>query len=503
MPAIQTSGPRSMPPDEASAAGSPWLAARRSSRRLVAVLLPALIIAALWVWIAAVTPVAAADPTPSPDPSASAEPSPTPEPTQTPTPTPTPAAPSWPTTTTTLDDTVQLYGRGYGHGVGLNQYGARGRALGGESADEILAAYFTGSTTATTSPTRNVRVRLMTGFKARSSSPLRIYGRGGEWEIKGIDGTYPADAQARIWRVRKVVNGVTTTFWRLRVYAPDGTRLLSIKVTRAVVLRPVSDTTVLQLFSKPSAYDTYRGRLKVFLKTSTVKVVNHVPLDDYLRGVVPVEMPASWPGAALQAQTVSARSYAARRLHPGRGSFDLYDDSRSQVYRGIKAERPTTDAAVAATAGEILMSGTSVVNAFYHSTGGGATEDNEYAWVSSSGKLVAGPVSYLRGVEDVAPDGTPYDADAPRYAWTTNPISRETLSAMMGSDPRTDVGDLLRLNLTHRGVSGRLYRIKLVGSEGKKVVSADVFRAVYNAHRPAGTRALLSNLFNLSPLPAP
>ncbi len=495
MRATGIGGPRSLPPPRTTAQRPPRRPTRRSSRRLAATLLPALVAGALWVWIAAVTPVAAADPTPSADPSASAEPSPTPQ--------PTPDVPSWPTTTTTLDETVQFHGRGYGHGVGLNQYGARGRALAGQSADEILAAYFTGSTTSTTSPTRNVRVRLMTGFKATSSRPLRIYGRGGEWEIKGIDATYPADAQARIWLVKKVVNGVPTTFWRLRVYAPDGTRLLSTKVTGSVVLRPVAGTTIMQLFSKPSTYDRYRGRLKVFLKTSTVKVVNHVRLDDYLRGVVPVEMPSSWPVAALEAQTVSARSYAVRRLHPGRGSFDLYDDSRSQIYRGIKAERPATDEAIADTAGEILMSGTSVVNAFYHSTGGGATENNEYAWVSSSGKLVAGPVGYLRGVADVAPDGTPYDADAPRYSWTTSPISRETLSTMMSSDPRTDVGDLQRLNLTHRGVSGRLYRVALYGSEGKKVVSGDVFRVIYNAHRPSGIRPLLSNLFNLSPLPAP
>jgi stage II sporulation protein D len=483
-----TFGPRSTP-------------ARGRQRRAVIgpILVAAATVAALWLWIAIANPVAAADPTPSPAPSASAEPSPTPEPT----PSPTPDAPAWPTTTTRLDDKVQLFGRGYGHGVGLNQYGARGRALAGQSADEILAAYFAGATTATTSATRTVRVRLMTGFKATSSSPLRIYGRGGDWRIKGVDGTFPADAQARVWLMSKVTNGVTTTFWRLRVNASDGTRLLSTRVTSSIVFRPASSKAVLQLFSKPSAYDTYRGALKVSLTRSALKVVNYVRLDDYLRGVVPVEMPASWPIAALRAQTVSARSYAVRHLHSGKGSFDLYDDSRSQVYRGVKAERPATDKAISDTAGQILMSGGSVVNAFYHSTGGGSTENNEYAWVSTSGKLVAGPVSYLRGVEDVAPDGTPYDAASPRYAWTTSPISRSTLSSMMSGDPRTNVGDLQRLNLVRRGVSGRLYRVVLFGTDGKKIVSADVFRSVYNRYRPAGTRALLSNLFNLSPLPAP
>ncbi len=455
--------------------------------------------------LASGSPALAADPSPSPTPSPSPSPTPTPTPSPTPSPSPSPTpspAPSWPTTTTILTDTVQFFGRGYGHGVGLSQYGARGRALAGQTADEILAAYYTGTTLATTSPTRNVRVLLMTGYPAVSTARLRIYGRGGPWAIKGIDGTFPADSQALVWRTKTTAGGVTRTIWHLRVVAPDAvTTILSTKVSTNVVIRPASPSTTLQLYSKPTSFDTYRGRLKVLLKATSVRVINHVGLDDYLRGVVPVEMPASWPRASLEAQTVASRSYAVRRLHPGRGAFDLHDDSRSQVYRGVKGERAITNAIIDASPGEILISGSSVVNALYHSTGGGATEDNEYAFVSSAGKVVSGAVGYLRGIHDAAPDGTPYDAGAPYYAWTTTEISRSQLSAMMQADPRTDVGDLRRLNLTHRSVSGRLFRVKLVGSDGKKLVSADVFRSVYNAHRPAGTLPLRSNLFNLSPLP--
>jgi stage II sporulation protein D len=239
----------------------------------------------------------------------------------------------------------------------------------------------------------------------------------------------------------------------------------------------------------------------VYLRTASLNVVNHVPLDLYLRGVVPAEMPASWPIEALRAQAVAARSYAARRLHSGRGTFDLHDDTRSQVYRGLEGEQPRTTAAVDATRGEILVSGTSIVNAVFHSTGGGATENNEFAFVSSSGAVTAGKVSYLRGIVDRAPDGESYDAAAPFFAWTTSTLPRDQVSAMLATDPRTDVGSLRRIDLTHRGVSGRLYRVTLYGSAGTKRVSADVFRAIYNAARPAGTRMLRSNLFNLSPLP--
>jgi stage II sporulation protein D len=117
-------------------------------------------------------------------------------------------------------------------------------------------------------------------------------------------------------------------------------------------------------------------------------------------------MPASWPAEALKAQAIASRSYADYRLHPSDGQFDLYDDTRTQVYRGVEVEAAASDAAIAATAGVVLKSGAAVANAMYHSTGGGATENNEFVFVSPSGAIVATPVSYLRGSPDRAPDGT-------------------------------------------------------------------------------------------------
>ena len=118
-----------------------------------------------------------------------------------------------------------------------------------------------------------------------------------------------------------------------------------------VVVRPAEPGTRLQLDAQPAAHDTYRGALKVVLSGSSARVVNRVGLDDYLRGVLPVEMPSSWPGAALRAQAVAARSYAVRRLHPGSGAFDLYDDTRTQVYLGAEAETDRTNAIIDAAPG--------------------------------------------------------------------------------------------------------------------------------------------------------
>jgi stage II sporulation protein D len=455
----------------------------RTSRWLTAALIATSILGT------AVVPVFAADPSPSPAPSA------------TPTPWPTP---SWPTTVTTLGTSVRLYGLGYGHGVGMSQHGARGRALAGQTAEQILAAYYTGATLSTTNPAQLTRVRVLNRFAARSTAPLVLVGRGGTWAFTGTDAAFPADAQLRAWRTTAVANGVSTTTWRVKVLAPDGTTVLhSAIVTGKPAMRPLEPSTFFEVASRKSTYKTYRGSLVLVLRSSYVTVVNHLGLDAYLRGVVPAEMPTSWPREALRAQVIAARSFAVRELNPGTGTYDMVDDSSSQLYRGIRGERAATDALIAAEPGAVIKAGSTVIKAFFFSTGGGATENNEYAFVSSKGRPGTTRVSYLRGIVDRSPDGVPYDAAAPLFSWSTSRLSRATLSAMFAKDPRTNVGSLTRLDLRRRGVSGRLYRVVLYGSTGTKTVSANTFRSVYNATKPSTARKLRSNLFDTKPIPLP
>jgi stage II sporulation protein D len=231
-------------------------------------------------------------------------------------------------------------------------------------------------------------------------------------------------------------------------------------------------------------------------------VVNHVGLDTYLRGVVPFEMPVSWAKQALRAQVIAARSYAVRSLNPDTGVFDVYDDTRSQLYRGREAARAASDGLIADEPGVVIRyRDDKVIKAFFFSTGGGSTENNEYVFVSSNGTPGTTKVAYLRGIVDRSPtSGVPYDADAPHYRWSTTSLSRETLGAMFAKDARTDVGDLTRLDLRRRGVSGRLYQVVLHGSKGTKTVSADTFRSVYNARKPASANVLRSNLFDTKPI---
>ena len=110
-------------------------------------------------------------------------------------------------------------------------------------------------------------------------------------------------------------------------------------------------------------------------------------------------------------------------------------------------------------------------------------------------------MSYLRGSADRRADGTPFDDASPWETWKTATYTRSQLSAWFGSDARTNVGSLTALDLRDRGVSGRLISVTLIGSQGTKKVSGDVFRSVFNAKRPSGDPMLRSTLFATNPVP--
>ncbi len=399
-----------------------------------------------------------------------------------------------PAPTPTPDPTITFYGRGYGHGVGMSQYGARGRALAGQDAPTILAHYYPGTTLGTTDPVRPVRVLVLHAFKPTAAVPLRLYGRGGSWTIDGVVGTWPTNGMLLVTR--------TATGYRIVVRSAKGATLLSRTTAADLRVRPVNPASGrIQVWSKPGSYDTYRGTIRLRASSAGIDAVDEVGLDAYLLGVVAAEMPSGWPAEALKAQAIASRSYAARRLHPTTGIWDLYDDTRSQVYRGSIGEKPTTTAAVTATVGRVVRSGSSIANTLYHSTGGGATENNENVFVSATGAIVAGPVSYLRGSPDRAPDGTAYDAAAPRATWQTAAYTMAQLSGIFGADPRTNAGALTKLDLSRVGVSGRLIRVILTGSLGSKTVSGDVFRSVFNTRSPAADPYMWSTLVATAPIP--
>ncbi len=423
-------------------------------------------------------------------------PSPTPA-TAAPTSSPSPTATPGPVT---LPASITIYGRGYGHGVGLSQYGAKGRALAGQSAETILAHYYQGTTIATTT-SKAVRVLVLQGFASTATNAVTLYGRGGSYSIDGVAGTFPVDSHLRFI---PTVSGTTTT-WRVIVNGTDGATLYSAPSASSIRVRSGTGTT-LQLWSTSSAYDRFRDVLRLIGPTdgtSKVNVVNELPMDSYLRGVVPAEISASWPIEAIKAQTIAARSYAEYRLHPTTGSYDVYNDTHSQVYLGYLAEKTATNAAITATANKVLRTSSGAkVTALFHSAGGGATENNDNVFVSATGAKIAGVYSYLRGSMDRRADGTAYDDGSPYATWKTRTYTLAQLQAWFAADTRSNVGTLVAIDLRNRGVSGRLISVTLIGANGTmKKVSGDVFRSIFNAHRPLGDPMLRSTLFDLAPVP--
>ena len=436
---------------------------------------------------------------PTTDPNATSDPGSSPAPTDTPLPTASPGPTATPNPVT-LPASITFYGRGYGHGVGLSQYGAYGRALDGQLAADIVGHYYKGTVLGTTSNVQ-VRVLVLEAFASTASSPVLVYGRGGSWTIDGVSATFPADAKLKF---TPTVSGATTT-WKVTVTSAAGTTLYSATSSSSIRIRPGSGATI-ELWSKPSAYDQFRGVIRLIGKTdgtSTVNGVNELPLESYLRGVVPSEVSASWPIEAIKAQTIAARSYAAYRLHPTTGTYDIYDDTRSQVYHGYLGEKSATNSAISATAGQVVRTSVgSIANTLFSSCAGGWTENNENVFVSSTGAKTAGVYSYLRGVSDRRAEGTSYDTASPYDTWKTSTFTLAQIQAWFAADSRTNVGSVVKLDLRDRGVSGRLISVTLIGANGTtKKVSADVFRSVFNAHRTSGSPMMRSTFFDLIPIP--
>ncbi len=225
--------------------------------------------------------------------------------------------------------------------------------------------------------------------------------------------------------------------------------------------------------------------------------VNARPLESYLRGVVPSEMPASWPLEALKAQAVAARTYAWGRMFKDR-AWDVLPTAAHQVYGGYARERASTDQAILESAGVILTYNGKIVSALYHSTAGGHTENSEYAFMTNAGEP-GSKVAYLRGKLDVDENGVPYEYGTHHFYWESHSFTMAELSSIFDNDSRTSVGQILDI-VYERGVSGRVYRVTMTGTTATVTISGGMFKNVYNAHRLSGP-SLRSTMYFLESSP--
>lgn len=246
----------------------------------------------------------------------------------------------------------------------------------------------------------------------------------------------------------------------------------------------------------------YRGEVELLLRNGGVTAVNVVGLEDYVAGVVGVELgprPAD-EIEALKAQAVAARTYALRNKGKWASSgFDLAGSVSDQGYRGVDAENATILRAVAATAGEVITYGGELIDVFYHSTCGYETATPQEAFETVQGK------PYLQSVSDRVGDRYYCDA-SPNFRWIVEweaaelqQVLRETLEQVMGIDP-ADVGLPTSLVAYKVGESGRVTELRIVTDLGSIPVTGPRIRRVLR--RPEGG-GLRSNAVEFSAVDGP
>ena len=271
-------------------------------------------------------------------------------------------------------------GHGWGHGVGMSQYGAYGYAQHGATFQEILAHYYPG-TTLGPAPVTTIRVLLADKKKAltiASDVPFTV-----------------RDGAGRSVRV------------------PPG----KLKLTPALTISGTALTPPLRVLPGRGGPLTltraYRGRIDVDVVDGRLRALNVLPLEQYLYGVVPSEMPSTWAPEALKSQAVAARSYALATRQVG-APFDVYPDTRSQMYLGLANESAATNAAVNATRAQVLFYKGTVATTFFSSTSGGKTESSQ-AWTGTA-------LPYLVSVPD------PYDNISPYHDWGPVAVTAATIT---------------------------------------------------------------------------
>jgi len=346
---------------------------------------------------------------------------------------------------------IEIVGRGYGHGHGMSQWGAQGAAKQGLSSREIVEFYYPGTEAG------RVGGRIGVLITADTSDQLTVLPRK-KLRARAVESgrTVELDRDGvRLWRMRTDKRG------RTRVASlPQGASQKGGWEKRAVFAGPgefdARNRPVKLVL--PGGERPYRGRLRgVDTGGGALDTVNRLRLEDYLRGVVPREVPALWEPAAVQAQAIAARTYAAyERAHPRSSTHHTCDTTSCQVYGGVADEHPAADAAIAETARQVRTAdGEPAFTQFSSSSGG---------WTSQGSR------DYLPAQKD------PYDG------WDGNPVHRWSATVPAAAVERAwpAVGSLRSIEVVARDGQGqwggRATRVRVVGTAGERTVTGPELR---------------------------
>ena len=342
----------------------------------------------------------------------------------------------------------------------MSQYGAYGYALHGWTYQQILAHYYTGTTLGQTNPAQTVRVLLGSGSAAFAGAA--------HVGNKSLNPSLTYDVVPLANGSLKIVNqssgkAVGTFSAPLTAVGPGPLSLAGL--------------------------GAYRGSLEFRPNGSGgVYTVNVVGLDDYVQGVVAAEMPSTWSQQALDAQAVAARTYAITTDVSG-GFFNLYPDTRSQMYRGVAAETASTNAAVAATSGQIVTYNGAPAVTYFFASSGGYTENVEDAWPGAT------PDPWLRGVPD------PYDGAGgdPYHHWTRQ-MSLATAAKDLGKLVK---GKLVGIKVTKTGASPRIMTANVIGTGGTVSVTGSQLEGAFGLLSTWAAFTTISSSASPTPAAAP
>lgn len=231
-------------------------------------------------------------------------------------------------------------------------------------------------------------------------------------------------------------------------------------------LRPLDPRELGEMITRVHG-TSYRGGIRLRRQGDAMKVINLLPAESYLRGVLPEEMPASWEEEALKVQAVAARTFALknRKRHEEEG-FDLCDTTHCQLYTGTKEETPRTDSAIKATYGEVLVTkkGEALISAVFHTDSGGMTENSEDVWGTHS--------PYLRAVKELKSETHPWSKtvslDSFQSKFNVGRIKDIVLSPLTVGKGGKD-----------RTSSGRVKTVRVLGRNGSKMVSGADMRSLF------------------------
>ena len=375
----------------------------------------------------------------------------------------------------TVPATFAFQGRGYGHGVGMSQIGARAKALAGESATAILQYYYTGTIVETVTDTQILRINLgnlLTSAKLRSDSKgaeLQLFaGDLGETQTATPLLTFPSKTSLNL----NLIDGL------LAISTTRGTTSKAITTGSAFTLRwsgtryQAGSPTVISLTTNGATKKYRHGQisLKVIRDKTLGKrlaIINSVRLqDEYLWGIG--EVPSSWPTQALEAQAIASRTYAYAKSTKIRSACDchLYATISDQTFAGYSKESEPRfgeiwKAAVNRTAGSIITYEGRPITAYFSSSSGGTTETSEHAWGTATPYTVSVPDS---ASVDVALN--------PRFASWTREISQAVIAQAFA------LPDVISLTVLSNNPAGSVALIQAISSDGSfAVLRGETFRS--------------------------